>query len=128
MEQQGAGGGLGESLRRLLGTLLALGQTRLELLSTELELEKQRIFDALLWAAVGLLFLAVGLLLLAALLLLLLQDAHRLPALAVMVLLAAGAGVWLIGAARRRLQGPAPMFAASAAELEHDRAAWQPRD
>jgi uncharacterized membrane protein YqjE len=128
MEQQAAGDGLGVSLRRLLGTLLEMGQTRLELLGTEIELEKQRIFDALLWGACGLVLLGVGLLLLAALLLLVLQDAHRLPALAAMVLLAVGGGAWLIAAARRRLQGAAVLFASSAAEFERDRAALQPRD
>lgn len=128
MDQPAAGGSLGVSLRRVLGTLLEMGQTRLELLGTEIELEKQRIFDALLLAVCGLLLLGVGLLLLAALVLLMLQDAHRLPALAAMVLIAIGGGAWLIGAARRRLQGTAPLFAATAAEFERDRAALQPRD
>jgi uncharacterized membrane protein YqjE len=128
MEPQGAGGGLGDSLRRLLGTLLELGQNRLELLGTEYELEKERICDALLWAVCGLLLLGVGMLLLAVLVLLMLPEAHRLPALAGMVLLAMGGGAWLLGASRRRLLGNAPLFAASAAELERDRAALQPRE
>lgn len=128
MDQPDAGGGLGVSLRRLLGTLLELGQNRLELLGTEFELEKERIYGALLWALCGLMLLGIGLLLLAALLLLMLQESHRLPALAAMVLLAIGGGAWLIGASRRRLMGPGSLFAASAAELERDRAALQPRE
>ena len=51
------GTGLMQSLRRLASTGLELIQLRLELLASELEQQKLRIFDALAWAAVGLLLL-----------------------------------------------------------------------
>jgi uncharacterized membrane protein YqjE len=51
------------SLRQLLGTLLEIAQVRLELISTEIELEKRRWFDALWLAALAFVCLALGLVL-----------------------------------------------------------------
>ena len=56
--------GLLGSLRRLLGTALELAQVRFELLVTELEGQKLRLYDALMWAAVALVLLGLGLTLL----------------------------------------------------------------
>jgi uncharacterized membrane protein YqjE len=67
-------GGLMASLRQLLGTLLEIAQVRLELISTELELEKRRWFDALWLAALAFICLALGLVLLCGTLLLLLSS------------------------------------------------------
>ena len=53
-------GGLMASLRQLLDTLLEIAQVRLELISTELELEKRRWFDALWLAALAFVWFAVG--------------------------------------------------------------------
>ena len=121
-------GGLAQSLRRMAGTLLEVGQARFELLVTEYELEKLRLFDAVLWVAFGLLFVGVGLVLLVLLLLMLLHESHRAVALAVAVLLALGGGWALIRKARQRLQGDSAPFAATAAELERDRQLLSPRD
>lgn len=123
-----ASGGLAQSLRRMAGTLLEIGQTRFELLATEFELEKLRLFDALVWLAFGLLLVGVGLVLALLLLLLALQESHRAVALAVAVLLTVGAGWALIRKARRRLQGEAAPFAASRAELDRDRALLEARE
>lgn len=129
MNQAGpSSGGLAQSLRRMAGTLLEIGQARFELLATEFELEKLRLFDALLWVAFGLLFVGVGLVLLVLLLLMSLQEAHRLTALALAVLLALVGGGLLIRKARRRLQGGAAPFAATSAELERDRERLSPGD
>ena len=49
--------GLFESLRRLSATLLEIANVRLELLVTDLELEKQRLVDMLLRMLLGLLLL-----------------------------------------------------------------------
>jgi uncharacterized membrane protein YqjE len=71
---------------------------------------------------VALLLLGVGFVGLIALLLLLLLASDRLPALAVLVLLFVVGAVGLMLLARRRLQSPGGLFAASAAELARDRA------
>jgi uncharacterized membrane protein YqjE len=120
--------GLFDSLRRLLHTALALAQVRLELLGTDLEVEKLRLLEVALRALIGLMLLGLGLVLLLAFLLLLLWDGYRLPALGVLTLLCAGGGLWLLQAAKRRLGQGEPMFAATRAEFERDQAALAPRE
>ena len=57
--------GLYASVKGLLGTSLTLLQTRIQLLATELEEERQRVLALLLWGAVAVLGLGAGLLFLA---------------------------------------------------------------
>ena len=84
--------GLFGSLKRLLGSVLEIAQARLDLLTVELEREKLRIFDAIVWAAVALLFIGLGLLLLAALLVMLAPEPMRPWLLALMALACLGGG------------------------------------
>lgn len=121
-----AGGGLLASLRRLVASGLELAQVRLELLSTEIEQEKLRLFEAFIWAAVGLLLLVVGVVLAIGTLALMLQDAYRLPVLAVLSLVLLAAAAWLLRLARDRLRRPGGLFSASVAELSRDRQALGP--
>ena len=117
------GGGLFVSLRRLLGTVFELAQVRLELLLTEYEQEKLRIFGALLWAGVGLLLLGVGLVLLAAFVVVLFPEERRALALGLLMLLFLGGGAGLLRLALNKLSAPlGNPLAASGAELERDRA------
>jgi len=120
--------GLFESLRQLLHTALELAQVRLELLVTDLQLEKLRLVEVALRALLGLLLLGVGLLLLIGFLLMLLWDGYRLPALGVLTLLCLGGGALLLQAAKRRLREGDELFAATRAEFERDRVALRPRD
>ncbi|MCZ2439078.1 MAG: phage holin family protein [Burkholderiales bacterium] len=118
-----AGAGLLRSLRRLTDSALEIVQVRLALLGTEFEQEKQRLFDALLRAVLGLLLLALALVLAVAFVLLLLQEAYRLPALGVLALAFGVAAASLLRSARAALQsGPGGPFALSLAELRQDRA------
>jgi uncharacterized membrane protein YqjE len=123
MSLPGRSGGLFVSLRRLLGTVFELAQVRLELLLTEYEQEKLRIFGALIWAGVGLLLLGVGLVLLATFFVMLFPEGSRVAALAAMTLLFLAGGIGLLVAATRRLSAPeGNPLAATTAELERDRA------
>jgi uncharacterized membrane protein YqjE len=115
--------GLFESLRRLLHTALDLAQVRLELLVSDLEIEKLRLVEVALRALFGLLLLGLGLLLLIGFLLMLLWDGYRLPALGVLTVLCLGGGALLLQAAKRRLQQGDAMFAATRTELKRDQAA-----
>lgn len=115
--------GLFDSLRQLLGTALELAQVRLELLVSDLEIEKLRLADAALRALLGLMLLGLGLVLAIGFVLLLLWDSYRLPALAVLTLACLLGGWALLHAARRRLLPGEAMFAATRAELERDHAA-----
>ncbi len=119
-------GGLLASLRQLLLTALEMARVRLDLLGTEVEFEKRRLFDGLLWGAFALLLLGIGLALLCGFVILLFWDGYRLAAVASMSLLFLLGGVGLMREARRRLHSPSCMFKTSLAELEQDKAELQP--
>lgn len=119
-------GGLLNSLRQLLSTLFEIAQVRLELISTELELEKRRWFDALWLGALALVCLALGLVLLCGTLLLLFWEGYRLAATAGLTVLFLGGGALLLAQARRRLRQPGGMFNASVRELQRDRGVEKP--
>lgn len=122
-----AASGLMASLRRLLSTAFELAQVRLELIGTELEEQKLRILDALIWAAVGTVLLGVGLALLTICVVLLFWEGYRLQALCVLTLGFLAGGLFVLRQARSRLQTPAGAFATSAAEIAQDRTALAPR-
>jgi len=70
-------GGLLRSLRNLLATVLAIAQTRLELISTELQQEIHRAAEILIWTAVALLAALIALFLLALVVVFVYWDTHR---------------------------------------------------
>lgn len=117
--------GLFASVRQLLATALELAQVRLALLGTEVELQTQRLFGALLWGAVGLLALGLGLVLLCGFVILLFWDGYRLAAVGVLTLLFLGVATLLLRESRQRLRRVSGMFAASLTELDRDRARLQ---
>lgn len=110
------------SVRQLLATGVETLRVRLALLSTEIEQEKLRLFDAVLRAGLALLLLGLGALLLCGFIVLLFWDGYRLAALGVLALLFLGTGAWLLRQARTRLCASGGPFASSVAELERDRA------
>jgi uncharacterized membrane protein YqjE len=109
------------SLRQLLNTLLETVQVRLELLGTELEAEKRRLVDALVFSAIALVCLALGLVLVCATVVLMVPQGARLLAVGALAVLFLATGWWLLRLARRRLRNPLGMFHASAKELARDR-------
>lgn len=113
------------TLRRLADQALELVQVRLALLGTELELEAQRLFAALLRGAAALLLFGMALLFGAALIVALLWE-QRLWALAVLMLGCAGAGWWLLRSATEALRRDR-FFGASLDELARDRERLNPR-
>ena len=115
-------GGLFASLRQVTATALEMVQVRLALLGTELEFEKQRLFDGILIAAAAMVFFGVGLLLLSGLIILLFWEGYRIAAMASLALLFIGLGIVLILQSRKCLKSPMGIFYASTTELESDRA------
>ncbi len=121
-------GGLLSSMQGLMATLLAIFQTRLELLAVELEEEKLRLLRVLAWGALALLLGGMGLLFTAAFITVLFWDDHRLLALGLMAgffLLACVAAVFRV---KWYVQSSAGLLAATLAELEHDRHALAPAE
>jgi uncharacterized membrane protein YqjE len=122
------GAGLLGSLRRLLDTVLELGQVRLELLGTEIEDQKRRALAALVWAGAGLVLLGAGLVVLAAGVLAYFWDGARWIAWAALLAVYFGAAALALYRARIRLRATEGAFAASAAELARDRQALSGAD
>ncbi len=112
------------SARAMGATLAALWHTRLDLLLTELEEERQRVLGTLLWGALSLVAGAFALAAVAALVVVLAWENHRVLALsAITVIFVAGtvgAGWQALRLARRRER----FLAASMAELEADSQRW----
>lgn len=117
----GAGSGILHSLRKLAATLVAVLQTRVELLAAELEEERMRLLQLLLWISGAIFFMAVGILLLVILAVAVFWESHRLTAIVVLAgaFLAAGAGMSV--AVRNRLRERPRLFPASRDELARDR-------
>jgi uncharacterized membrane protein YqjE len=117
--------GLFTSLSRFLDTAIEMSQVRLDLLGTEVEFEKRRVFDGLLWGAFAMLALDVGLVLLCGFITLMFWEGYRLAAVGVMAALFVAMGLLLMREARQRIRSPAGMFKVSVAELERDRGGLQ---
>ena len=113
--------GLLGSARRVLVSLIEIGQTRLQLASTEVEEERLRIAELLLYATVALFFLGVGLVLASLLVVLLFWDTHR------ELVLAGLSGLFLLVGAvlsitwRNKARHKPKLLATTVAELKRDR-------
>jgi uncharacterized membrane protein YqjE len=113
--------GLVHSLKTLVTTLLAVIQTRVELLTNDLQQEVHRVAELLVWALVALLAAGFGLLLTALVVIFVFWDTHRLLAAicvaAVFIAVAVTAALMFMSKLRIK---PRPLQA-TLAELERDR-------
>lgn len=114
-------GGLMESLKRLTGTLLVIFQTRLELLSNEMEEERLRIGQMLLYGSAALLFFGLTIMLLTVFIVVLFWDSYRLQVLGGLSVLFFVAGLLLWNALRRVAREKPRLFSSSLAEFSDDR-------
>ena len=130
MQEPGSGepgGGIVQSLRNLAATLVAIVHTRLELLVTDIEEERVRLLDLLLWTAAALFLLGVAVVLGVILLIALFWDTHRIAVIATLAGVFLAAGIATAVRARNRLHGRSRLFAASLDELARDRDQLTPR-
>jgi len=120
-EDPGPASGLMASLARVLSTLVGIAQTRLELLSTELQQEVAQAVELLLWAFVALIAVGMGLFLGALVLIFAFWDTHRvLVAVLIMVFyLALALTAFLV--LRAKFKGRGQLFGATIAEFAKDR-------
>ena len=110
-----------DSLRLLLAQLIALVQTRLELITTELSAEVQRAVRVLVLAFVALLFGALGLLMLAVTVLVALWEGHRLLASAVITAVFLGVAAVAVWQVWRAMSRAPRLLEATLEELRRDR-------
>lgn len=114
-------GGLLESLKRLAGTLLSIVQTRLELLSNEVEEELLRIGQILLYGVVALFFFCLTIVLLLAFIVAASGESYRVEVLGGLAAFFLAAGLLVAYAARRLVRAKSRLFSGSLAELSKDR-------
>ena len=114
--------GLFKSIARLLANVIGIAQTRLELLSTELQEEVHRVAEIMLWAVIALIAAGLGLFMLALVIIFIFWDTHRIAAsvavTSAFVLIAVMGGLTL----RAKVRSKPPLLDATLAELKKDRA------
>ena len=113
--------GLLGSARSVLAALVEIGQTRLQLASTELEEERLRLVELLLYAIATLFFLGIGIVLATLLLVLVFWDGPRVLVLALGTALFLALAVGLGAAWRHKARSKPPLLATTIAEFKRDR-------
>lgn len=113
--------GLLESLAVFATTLVSVAHTRLELLSTELEEDKQRWVSLMTLYLVAAFLLVVGLVLAISLLVFVLWENHRLLILSSIAGFFILSGLAMAGLAIRKFRTKPKLFSASLAELCKDK-------
>lgn len=114
-------GGLLDSVKTLAGTLLAMGQTRLELLSNDLEEERSWLTSMLVWTLIALFCAILAVVLATLLIVVIFWDTYRLLAISIMI------GVFVVGAGfswrvvNNMSRVKPRLFSSSIAELSKDR-------
>lgn len=113
--------GLLDSIKTLASTLLAMGQTRLELLSNDIEEERAWLTSMLVWTLIALFCGALAAMLVTLLIVVIFWDSYRLLALSIMIaIFVLGTGIaWRVVFNMSR--GKPRIFSASLAELSKDR-------
>lgn len=119
MSKAGGREGLFAALKNIPVTLLAIGQTRLELFANEVEAQKLTVLRMLLLAQAMMFCAGLGLLLAVALITLLMWD-QRVVVVAVFAALFLLAAALSYRALMRIVNAPEPAFAATLAELRED--------
>jgi uncharacterized membrane protein YqjE len=114
--------GLLASIRRFGATLVALIRTRIELLSTEVEVELQRALIILLWMMLALLFAGLTVLMFTVTLLVVFWDDHRILVASLITLASAITTAVTAYLAYVRVKHKPRFLAASIEELRRDRA------
>jgi uncharacterized membrane protein YqjE len=114
-------------VRRLAASLLALGRIRLELLAIEVQEEKERIAEMLVWAVVTAFIGCFAVVFVALFVTVALWDTHRLAALGLGALLFVALAVGALLRLKRLAGAGTTLFQSSIAELREDsRALDQP--
>ena len=117
------GKGLFASLATFAATLAAIAQTRLELLSTDLEEAREHLISLLLWSLAALFCLGVAVTMATLMVVAAFWDTQRLAVLGLLsgAFLAAALGAWLW--VRHKIHAKPGLFTASIAEIRRDRMA-----
>lgn len=113
--------GLLDSVANLGASLTAIAHTRLQLLFTELEEDRQHLLVLIILALVTLFCLGVGIVLATILLVLAFWDSHRLLVLGILACAYLAGGALALSWALRKIRRRPRLLAQSLAELAKDR-------
>ena len=114
-------GGLLGSIKKLLTTVVAVVETRLELFANELQSEGRRFGQLVVWGVAALFFLAFGFVLLTFFVIAIFWDSNRLLAIGGFALAYVVIGGVFAAAVRGRVNARRQLFEASLGELRKDR-------
>jgi uncharacterized membrane protein YqjE len=117
----GRRGGLIASLLRLLDSLLEIVQTRIELVASEYEEEREHLRELLLYGMITLFFFGFGVVLLTMFVILLLWDSHGLLVLGGFASAYLVAGVIALIVLLTKIRQRPRIFSATVGELRNDR-------
>jgi uncharacterized membrane protein YqjE len=119
--------GVIDSIRLFLASWIAVIRTRVDILSLEIEEQREWIEQLVLLAVASLFCISLGLILLTMLIVVAFWETHRLWVLGAFsfLYLAGGVALWL--SLRGKMKSKPRMFASTASELEKDFAALNPR-
>lgn len=115
-----SGTGLFESLKTFSATLIAITHTRLELLSTDLEEEREHLLSMLVFGLLALFCIGVGVMLATIFVVVAFWDSYRLAVLGTLAALFVLAGAAALGFVKHKLRIKPRIFAASLLELSKD--------
>lgn len=113
--------GLFQSFSNFAATLIAIGHTRLQLLTTELQEEVRQVGGILLWAFVAAFTALLGLFLAALGFIFVFWDTHRIAASLAMIAMFVGIAIFAALVLRKKLREKPPMLDDTLAELAKDR-------
>ena len=120
-EQPQSTSGLFQSFSNFAATLIAIGHTRLQLLTTELQEEVRQVGGILLWAFVAAFTALLALFLAALAFIFAFWDTHRIAASLVMIAVFVGLAISAVLVLRKKLREKSPMLDDTLAELAKDR-------
>jgi uncharacterized membrane protein YqjE len=113
--------GFFDSLKALLASLVALLETRLDLISTELEEEEERFKEMIALGAIALFCAGLGILFLTLLIVVVFWDTHRFYVLGGFAFLYLGLGLIAGLILRKKALSKPRLFSATLSELAKDR-------
>jgi len=118
--ETGESKGLFESLSMFGATLVAIVHTRLELLSLDLEEERERLFSILLTTLIAVFLLGIGVVLSAILLVVIFWETHRLLVLGILMVFFLLLGTVIGAMALHKIRSKPRIFSSSLSELQKD--------
>jgi uncharacterized membrane protein YqjE len=111
---------MAESVARLASTLLAVVQTRVDLVATEVEEESLRYFSYLVRALAALFCVGIAVVLAVFLAVLLAWDNYRVGVLLALIILFGGIGLWIGMQVRHQYRQKPKLLGHTMQELAHD--------